>query len=344
MANSTRAAAEVEKYMKEYYNIGGVISKAYMTGITVQDMFQEAKDAGANDISAIGLTLGYAAAEYALLSTGLGEWILPELRLAKAENKQIFKKLLDPARKSFKDGIETLNKGVEKAVSREERHNIFKKAVDFGRKIANADYSILKKSAGSIAAGALGEGTEEVSEELLADAFRKIHDVVPWLRGNDGKEMFSSDRIFDRYLQNFVGGLLGGGIAGLGIDGNSSAYKQYKDLENMTSEQAMQRMIYKLRNEKNAAKELRDTVRKMDWGSKNLAAFKFTQDENKNTFFDEAANYEESQDFAIKQAAYKQIDLVESVLQAIENEAGASVSDKSILDANTLKDLRYAMF
>ena len=344
MANSVKAAAEVEKYMKEYYNIGGVISKAYMTGITVQDMFQEAKDSGANDISAIGLTLGYAAAEYALLSTGLGEWILPELRLAKAENKQIFKKLLDPARKNFKDGIETLNKGVEKAVTREERHNIFKKAVDFGRKIANADYSILKKSAGSIAAGALGEGTEEVSEELLADAFRKIHDVVPWLRGNDGKEMFSSDRIFDRYLQNFVGGLIGGGIAGLGFDGNSSAYKQYKDLENMTSEQAMQRMIYKLRNEKNAGKELRDTVRKMDWGSKNLAAFKFTQDKNKNTFFDEAANYEESQDFAIKQAAYKQIDLVESVLQAIENESGASVSDKSILDANTLKDLRYAMF
>ena len=344
MANSMKAAAEVEKYMKEYYNIGGVISKAYMTGITVQDMFQEAKDAGANDISAIGLTLGYAAAEYALLTTGLGEWILPELRLARAENKQIFKTLLSPARTTFKEGVQTLNSGVEKAVTRQERHNIFKKAVDFGRKIANADYSILKKSAGSIAAGALGEGTEEVSEELLADAVRKIHDVVPWLRGSDGKEMFSTDRIFDRYLQNFVGGFIGGGIAGLGFEGSDSAYKQYRDLENMTSEQAMQRMIYKLRNEKNAGKELRDTVRKMDWGSKNLAAFKFAQDENKNTFFDEAKTYEESQDYAIKQAAYKQIDLVESVLQTIKNEGGASISDKSILDANTLKDLRLAMF
>ena len=343
MNNSMKAAAEVEKYMKDYYNMGGVISKAYMTGITVQDMYQEAKDAGANDISAIGLTLGYAAAEYALLSTGLGEWILPELRLAKAENKQIFKTILNPARTTFKEGIETLNKGVEKAVTREERHNIFKRAVDFGRKIANADYSILKKSAGSIAAGALGEGTEEVSEELLADAVRTIHDVVPWLRGDD-KAMFNTDRIFDRYLQNFVGGFIGGGIAGLGFDGSSSAYKQYKDLENMTSEQAMQRLIYKLRNEKNAGKELRDTVRKMDWGSKNLAAFKFGEDENKNVFFDEAKTYEESQDYALKQAAFKQIDLVESVLQTIENEGGASVSDKSILDANTLKDLRFAMF
>jgi hypothetical protein len=28
-----------DAYMKDYYNLGGYISKAYMTGITVQDMF-----------------------------------------------------------------------------------------------------------------------------------------------------------------------------------------------------------------------------------------------------------------------------------------------------------------
>jgi hypothetical protein len=27
------------------------------------------------------LTAGYAAAEYALLSTGIGSWVLPELRM-----------------------------------------------------------------------------------------------------------------------------------------------------------------------------------------------------------------------------------------------------------------------
>ena len=343
MDNSLKVTAEVEKYMKDYYNMGGVISKAYMTGITVQDMFQEAKNSGANDEVATGLTIGYAAAEYALLSTGLGEWILPELRLMKHENKHILKTALSPVRETFKDGIETLNKAANEAVSREERHTLFKQAVNFGRKIANADYSLLKKSAGSILAGALGEGTEEVSEELLADAVRGIHDSVSWLKGDD-KEMFNTDRIFDRYLQNFIGGFVGGGIAGLGFDGSPSAYKQFKDLENMTSQQAMQRIIYKLRNEKNAGKELRDTIRKMDWGDKNLAAFKFVEDENKNVMFAEAENYEESQDYAIKQAAYRQLNLVESVLSTIENEGGASASDKSILDANTLKDLRLSMF
>nr|DAU59326.1 MAG TPA: hypothetical protein [Crassvirales sp.] len=66
--------------MKQYYKIGEIISKTYMTGITVQDMYQEAKDAGAGDKTAMLLTLGYAAAEAKLLNTGIGERILPELR------------------------------------------------------------------------------------------------------------------------------------------------------------------------------------------------------------------------------------------------------------------------
>jgi len=29
--------------MQKYYHVGGIISKAYMTGITVNDMYDEAK-------------------------------------------------------------------------------------------------------------------------------------------------------------------------------------------------------------------------------------------------------------------------------------------------------------
>jgi len=51
--------------------------------LTVNDTYQEAKNAGASDSLAALTTMGYAAAEYALLSTGLGEWILPELRASR---------------------------------------------------------------------------------------------------------------------------------------------------------------------------------------------------------------------------------------------------------------------
>ena len=57
--------------------------------ITVGDTYGEAKAAGASDLDATLLTLGYAAGEYAILNTGIGEWILPELRAGQARTKAI---------------------------------------------------------------------------------------------------------------------------------------------------------------------------------------------------------------------------------------------------------------
>jgi len=66
--------------MKNYYKVGEELSKAYMTMLTVNDIYGEAKAAGAADFDAAVVTAGYAAMEYALLSTDIGKWILPELR------------------------------------------------------------------------------------------------------------------------------------------------------------------------------------------------------------------------------------------------------------------------
>jgi hypothetical protein len=52
-----------------------------MTAVTVADTYGEAKSEGkATNFEATMLTLGYAAAEATLLNTGIGEWILPELK------------------------------------------------------------------------------------------------------------------------------------------------------------------------------------------------------------------------------------------------------------------------
>ena len=59
-----------------------------MVGITTQDMFQEAVNAGASDKVAMAMTLGYTALEAKLLNTNLGEWVLPELRTQKYATKK----------------------------------------------------------------------------------------------------------------------------------------------------------------------------------------------------------------------------------------------------------------
>lgn len=85
--------------MKGYNKIGEILSKAYMTSITVQDAYGEAKEQGATDMEAALLTLGYAAGEYAIINSKLGEWILPELRMDKEQMKQVVKTLTEGSRK-----------------------------------------------------------------------------------------------------------------------------------------------------------------------------------------------------------------------------------------------------
>jgi len=56
------------------------MSRLYMTILTVADAYGEAKEAGASDMGAAALTLGYALGEYGILRTDIGKWILPELK------------------------------------------------------------------------------------------------------------------------------------------------------------------------------------------------------------------------------------------------------------------------
>jgi hypothetical protein len=74
------ARNSVEQFVKNYNHIGEIISKGYMTGITVADTYGDAKEAGASDFEATMLTMGHAFGEAAILNTELGNWILPELK------------------------------------------------------------------------------------------------------------------------------------------------------------------------------------------------------------------------------------------------------------------------
>jgi hypothetical protein len=55
-----------------------------MTGVTSSSVYAEAIQQGADKEEAALFTLGFAIGEYGILSTRLGNWILPELQLEKA--------------------------------------------------------------------------------------------------------------------------------------------------------------------------------------------------------------------------------------------------------------------
>ena len=309
-----------------------------MTGIVVQDTYGEAINAGATDIEATMLTLGYAAAEYALLSSDIGKWIMPELRADKFKFDAIINAATQQAKKlSLGQSIKALDKTSKKQYIKD-LFNLGKNAA----KEAHAKYASTGKGVmGATMAAAAAEGAEELSEEILADFAKGCYNVTEWLSGDNtrlnsfgfswsgGARSWSAKDLIDRYGMSLVGGAFGGGIANLGNN-----YRMGKTFSNMSTEQAIQELVYIGRNE--GFDNFRKHLNKSTVGDKNSST-RIIENNGSRAFAPGTST--DNQDLAIKKAFHKQLDLIESILNA----EGAAISDSSFLAKHTdiLKDLRY---
>lgn len=316
--NETKAAKYVDDLVKKANSIGSPLSKAYMTGITVQDTYGDAKAAGASDLEAALLTLGYAGGEAWILNTGLGEWILPELHIDKFKNKAIAEALVKPVNDAKKVLEQTGDK-----------QGFVKKLLNIGRNVATnvyAEKAMAKKSAEVIGAHALGEAFEETSEELLADASKAIFNVTRWLRGKDALNFWDGDNALDRYAMSALGGLVGGGITSAATN-----FSQVKSLAGMDNSAAMQQLLYMANN--NQLGDFLKQVDKMTLGDKNKSATKTIYDSEQGVIFAEGTK-DDNQDLAAKQAIRNQVKFIDNILTT----NGAKISTDSLLSKLAMED------
>jgi hypothetical protein len=61
---------------------------------------------------------------------------------------------------------------------------------------------------------ALGEGLEEVSEELVTDMTKSLYELAGTFGYTSTNDVGAWDNARDRYLMSFFGGAIGGGIFG----------------------------------------------------------------------------------------------------------------------------------
>lgn len=316
--NETKAAKYVDDLVKKANSIGSPLSKAYMTGITVQDTYGDAKAAGASDLEAALLTLGYAGGEAWILNTGLGEWILPELHIDKFKNKAIAEALVKPVNDAKKVLEQTGDK-----------QGFVKKLLNIGRNVATnvyAEKAMAKKSAEVIGAHALGEAFEETSEELLADASKAIFNVTRWLRGKDTLNFWEGDNALDRYAMSALGGLFGGGITSAATN-----FSQVRSLAGMDNSAAMQQLLYMANN--NQLGDFLKQVDKMTLGDRNKSATKTIYDSEQGVIFAEGTK-DDNQDLAAKQAIRNQVKFIDNILTT----NGAKISTDSLLSKLAMED------
>lgn len=316
--NETKAAKYVDDLVRKANNIGSPLSKAYMIGITVQDTYGDAKAAGASDLEAALLTLGYAGGEAWILNTGLGEWILPELHIDKFKNKAIAEALVKP-----------VNNAKERLEQTGDKQGFVKELLKIGRNVATnvyAEKAIAKKSAEVIGAHALGEAFEETSEELLADASKAIFNVTRWLRGKDALNFWGGDNALDRYTMSALGGLFGGGITSAATN-----FSQVRSLARMDNSAAMQQLLYMANN--NQLGNFLKQVDKMTLGDKNKSATKTIYDSEQGVIFAEGTK-DDNQDLAAKQAIRNQVKFIDNILTT----NGAKISTDSLLSKLAMED------
>ena len=317
-ANANKAALYVDDIVRQATKIGSPISKAYMVGITVQDTYGDAKAAGASDLEAALLTMGYAAGEAWILNTGLGEWILPELHIDKYRNKAI---------------ASALHKGVYEAkqalAKTGDKKGFVNKMLSIGKDIYTntaAQKTLMGKGASVVGAHALGEAFEETSEELLADASKAIFNVTRWLRGEEALDFWKGDNIFDRYAMSALGGLVGGGVTSAATN-----FRQVANLNNMTRDTAMQQLLYMANN--GQLGDFVKSVDKMTIADKNKSATKIIQADENGIVYAEGTK-DDNQDLAAKQEIKNICKFIDDVLTA----KGAKISTDSLISKLTYRD------
>ena len=324
------AQALLESKLDSANKFGEHISKLYMTGITVADSYEEAKDSGLSDAEAAVFTLAYAAGEYGILSTNLGEHILPELRAEKHKYRNIERVLREGQKNTPEEVKKDPKKWYQKLMG------FAKEAVagdynDAKMAVAYASNSTAKALATSVASNALGEGLEEVSEELWFDIAKGLQNAVTELgltQTGTKLETFDGwnlERTLDRYALNFVGGLAGGAIA-VGLPGFQQGIKDMLGT-NMDQKEAYQQLIALIRNGKKD--DFLRTVNKLETADSNLSATGYEIIDGEKVAKPGTPN--DNQDKANKTVLKGMVNLIDNLLTI----NGVKMDDKSILSKLT---------
>lgn len=196
-----------QKIFENRMRAGQDLSLAYMALVSNTDVYESVLENGGTPFEAATIALGSMIGMYSVdkyLSLG-------EMFFQKSGARQAL-------RESAKHNAELYMAGRNVAEDTSTKKGIIgaiQKGIANGRKAVN-DYLDRSKYGGlSLIGKSLGEGLEEVSEELVADASKSIGEVLGQLGYFSQTDYGAWDNAFDRYAMSFLGGSIGGAMFGV---------------------------------------------------------------------------------------------------------------------------------
>lgn len=217
-----KASTKLQPKIDKLNRLGANASLAYMALVSNTDVYQSALDNGASAREAASLAAGATLGMYTVDRLGIGEMFFDEL--AKQSAREINTAIM--ANKD--EWIRTFLKQARESIG---NANKFKQLIiDSRNKVAKllGDYkdNIKYHTTGAIGK-AVGEGLEEVSEDVVTDLANSTYAMLHELgitqsndimgfgydkELNDGKGGYDIARLLAKYGMSFTGGTLGGGL------------------------------------------------------------------------------------------------------------------------------------
>lgn len=325
----------VQDALQKKARLGADASLVYMAIISNTDVYQSMLEHGANKrdaaLVAFGSTLGMFSVDKYL---GLGEVFFDELQndTRIALRNAIKKDANSVAKSMFQEGA------ISNPISNKSSNAVKKliqKGIDLGKNSTSEFIQNLKDHSLGFVGKAIGEGTEEVAEELVTDLSKQLYEWAGELSPN----IFNTSRLTDvgawenmgaRYGMSFFGGALGGGLF-YGVD----AFKNGHFMRDTTKDE----LIYLVANKKtkDVLSELEKWRDSGKFGSTNLSASKYEYDKDGNPV------YLSTEDKADSQNEYVYNRLREGVLQLdnILNTTKTNLSESELFDQMVLSEKRF---
>lgn len=322
---------QAQKLATQAGQLGRDTSLAYMAIVSNSDLYNEMRNVGLTNTEAAAVALGSTLGMFGLNKyTGLGEVFFDDatdnaVKLARKSIKaelgdaaQMFKKISQSKLPLKNKYLQMITEASKKA------RNVFDK---FGDDLKYHTLNFTGK--------AVGEGLEEVSEELISDVSKSMYELAGQLGADTTlKDVGAWDNALERYTMSFLGGAIGGGIFyGREVLFDGKSYKQ--DSKNWE-------MATLIRNGHVA--ELRAEVEKMrkagKLGNTKLSASKYAKTEEGDTVWLTTDNRAESQNDAIANAMLEKITALETII----NNNRINLTDDQLFDNMVFSEKRYRKY
>lgn len=315
--------------MESRIKMGQDLSLVYMSLISNTDVYDSVKESGGTDFEAAAIALGSAIGMFAVDKyLGLGE--------------MFFEK--DAVRQSFRSGwkreaeniVSVLRQDVGKAAVTEAERNSKKRLTNLiGSSIEKAKnyvknyHSKIKDHTLGFVGKSIGEGLEEVSEELVADSSKAIGALLGKLGVFSQTDYGAFENPFERYIMSFLGGSVGGGLF-YGVE----AYQKRNDPK---IEEGENELIWLIRNHKkeDLMKELDSLHKKGKLGSTDLS-WQTAKGEDGQFYFVTADNNNISQNDYV----YQRLKEIYNHIDVIVNNNKVGLSDEELFQNMILSDNR----